>query len=271
MHRAANFAAYGPGPRHGACHPRGGFDIAEIWRAMSGGRGPGDESGRHGGGHGRHGGHGRGGWGRGGPFGPGFGGPGGGAFFPFGPGGPRGGGRRGGRARRGDVRTAALLLLAEEPRNGYQIMQALEERSGGAWRPSPGSVYPALQQLEDEGLISTSEQDGRKRYELTEAGRTAVAERGEDAPAPWDELAGDVSQETWELLKTAREAGGALFQVLQTGSEAQRREAQRIVANTRRDLYRLLADGDPVEPAGTADADARADEDGPENGEDSKA
>jgi DNA-binding PadR family transcriptional regulator len=265
MHRAANFAAYGPGPRHGACHPRGGFDIGEIWRAMAGGRGPGDESGRHGGhgghGHGRHGGHGRGAWGRGGPFGPGPGG----AFFPFGPGGPRGGGRRGGRARRGDVRTAALLLLAEEPRNGYQIMQALEERSGGAWRPSPGSVYPALQQLEDEGLITTSEQDGRKLYELTDAGRTVVAERGESAPAPWDELAGDVSQETWELLKAAREAGSALFQVLQTGSEAQRREAQRIVAGTRRDLYRLLADGDPVERA-----DSRGD-DTPEDGEDSVA
>ncbi len=265
MHRAANFAAYGPGPRHGACHPRGGFDIAEIWRAMAGGRGPDEESGRGGGrgGHGRHGGHGRGPWGRGGPFGPGFGPGGGGAFFPFGPGGPRGGGRRGGRARRGDVRTAALLLLAEEPRNGYQIMQALEERSGGAWRPSPGSVYPALQQLEDEGLITTSEQGGRKLYELTDAGRAAVAERGEDAPAPWDELAGDVSDETWELLKTAREAGSALFQVLQTGSEAQRREAQRIVANTRRDLYRLLADGDPVE---SNDA-----EDTRDNGEDSAA
>src|SRR5580693_5727276 len=73
---------------------------------------------------------------------------------PFGPGGPRGRGRR---ARRGDIRTAALLLLAEEPRNGYQIMQEVQERSGGVWSPSPGSVYPALQQLEDEGLIRTEE------------------------------------------------------------------------------------------------------------------
>src|SRR6476469_4573453 len=83
-------------------------------------------------------------------------------------GGPRGRGRK---ARRGDIRTAALLLLAEEPRNGYQIMQEVQERSGDVWRPSPGSVYPALAQLEDEGLISTEERDGRKLFALTDAGR----------------------------------------------------------------------------------------------------
>src|ERR1700704_5129922 len=95
----------------------------------------------------------------------------------FGPGGPFGPFGRGRKARRGDVRTAALLLLAEEPRNGYQIMQELEERSEGLWRPSPGSVYPALQQLEDEGLIRSEEADGRRLYHLTEAGRAYVAER----------------------------------------------------------------------------------------------
>src|SRR6267142_1980350 len=81
-------------------------------------------------------------------------------------------GGRGGKARRGDIRTAALLLLAEEPRNGYQIMQEVEERSNGVWRPSPGSVYPALQQLEDEGLIRSQETDGRKLFALTDEGRT---------------------------------------------------------------------------------------------------
>ncbi len=80
----------------------------------------------------------------------------------------RGGGGR--KARRGDIRTAALLLLAEEPRNGYQIMQEVQERSEGAWRPSPGSVYPALQQLEDEGLIRSEEVDGRKLFRLTDEG-----------------------------------------------------------------------------------------------------
>src|SRR5271157_1182876 len=107
-----------------------------------------------------------------GGFGPGPGGFGG---FPFG-GGPRGRGRK---ARRGDIRTAALLLLAEEPRNGYQIMQEVEERSEGVWRPSPGSVYPALQQLEDEGLIRSEETDGRKLFRLTADGEAYLKDRGE--------------------------------------------------------------------------------------------
>src|ERR1700761_5154502 len=85
-------------------------------------------------------------WGGGGPFG----GPGG----PFGRG-PRGRGR--GRARRGGAPRAAGRLLAEEPRNGYQLMQTIEERSGGRWSPSPGSVYPTLAQLEDEGLIRSTD------------------------------------------------------------------------------------------------------------------
>lgn len=263
MHRTADYAAYGGEHHHQQHHRegcrRGGFDVAELWRAMSGGRSGGPGEGRHGG-HGGHGRHGRGGpggpgdFGRGGfPFGPG-GFPGG---FPGGRGGPWGGGRRGGRARRGDVRTAALLLLAEEPRNGYQIMQALEQRSGGTWRPSPGSVYPALQQLEDEALIRSEEQDGRKLYRLTDAGQQFVDERGEDQPAPWDQMAGDVSQDAWALMQTARETAGALMQVLQTGSDAQRKEAQRILAGTRRDLYRLLADGhDGAEDEGDDDAAA---------------
>src|ERR1700722_6266578 len=105
----------------------------------------------------------------------GFGGEGFGGFG-FGRG-PRGRGRK---ARRGDIRTAALLLLSEEPRNGYQIMQEVQERSDGVWRPSPGSTYPALQQLEDEGLIRARELDGRKLFELIDAGREYVKERGED-------------------------------------------------------------------------------------------
>src|SRR5690349_15091308 len=113
----------------------------------------------------------------------------------FGPGaGPRGPRGRGRKARRGDIRTAALLLLAEEPRNGYQIMQEVEERSDGWWRPSPGSVYPALSQLEDEGLIRTEEHDGRKAFAITDAGRKALEARGEDATAPWEQLSGEVGQ-----------------------------------------------------------------------------
>lgn len=166
----------------------------------------------------------------------------GGGWGGFGPGGgPRGRGRK---ARRGDIRTAALLLLAEEPRNGYQIMQEVEERSDGVWRPSPGSVYPALQQLEDEGLIRSTESDGRKVFALTDEGQTHVQERDPDAPAPWEEMSGDVSDEAHELGKLMRELASAFVQVMRTGSEAQMARAREVLSTARRDLYRILADGD---------------------------
>jgi DNA-binding PadR family transcriptional regulator len=170
--------------------------------------------------------------------------------FGFGGFGPGGGPWRGGRkARRGDIRTAALLLLAEEPRNGYQIMQEVEERSEGVWRPSPGSVYPALQQLEDEGLIRSEELDGRKVFALTDAGRAHVEERGTDRPAPWEQMSGDLGAEAVELGKIMREVAFAFMQVLHTASETQQEEARKVLATVRRELYRILADGaDPESP-----------------------
>ena len=174
-------------------------------------------------------------------FGPG-------PFGGFGPGGgPRGRGRK---ARRGDIRTAALLLLNEESRNGYEIMQEVEERSDGVWRPSPGSVYPALAQLEDEGLIRSQELEGRKLFALTDEGLAFVKERGEDKQAPWDQMSGDVSAQAHELGKLIREVASAFAQVIKTGSEAQMGEARKVLAATRKDLYRILADGDPETASG---------------------
>jgi DNA-binding PadR family transcriptional regulator len=220
------------GCRHGGDR----LDFHAVLHAMSGHRGPGsagDQGEGPGHGPGRHARHRH----HGGPRG-GFGGP-----FGFGPGGgPRGRGRK---ARRGDIRTAALLLLNEEPRNGYQIMQEVQERSDGVWHPSPGSVYPALQQLEDEGLIRSQESDGRKLFQLTDAGREYVAERGEDKPAPWEQMSGDVSDQMRELGKLMREVGFAFAQVMKTGSEAQIGEARKVLSTARKDLYRILADGDP--------------------------
>src|SRR5579864_3515954 len=190
---------------------------------------PGCRAARHGGEHGRGFAH--------GPRGE-FGGPFGG--FPHG-GGPRGRGRK---ARRGDIRTAALLLLSEEPRNGYQIMQEVQERSGGVWRPSPGSVYPALAQLEDEGLIRTEDSEGRKLFAITEEGRALLAERDAGKPAPWDAMSGDVSVRAHELGKLMREVSHAFVQVMRTGSEGQMARAREVLAGTRRDLYRILADGE---------------------------
>jgi DNA-binding PadR family transcriptional regulator len=169
--------------------------------------------------------------GRGGPFGFGPGGPG-----PFGPGGPRGRGRK----RRGDVRIALLLLLGEEPRNGYQLMQTLEERSDGRWRPSPGSVYPALSQLEDEGFVRSIQSDSGRTFEITDAGREHLAERG-DQKAPWED-----DSEDGESYRDVRHIIGstvkAAAQVVQDGSPEQVAKAIEILNETRRALYRLLAE-----------------------------
>jgi DNA-binding PadR family transcriptional regulator len=168
---------------------------------------------------------------------------------PFMFGGPPGPGfrGRGPKARRGDVRTAILLLLAEEPRNGYQLMQEIEERSEGVWRPSPGSIYPALQQLEDEGLVRTVEADGRKLFELTDAGKQFVAERDKDLPTPWDEMTGGVSDETAEAANVMRGLAMAFAQVMQAGNKAQMEEATKALSETRRRLYAILAEDAPVE------------------------
>jgi DNA-binding PadR family transcriptional regulator len=186
----------------------------------------------------------------GGPRGE-FGGPGFGGFPPGG--GPRGRGRK---AKRGDIRTASLLLLAEEPRNGYQIMQEVEERSGGVWRPSPGSVYPALAQLEDEGLIRSEEREGRKLFALTEEGRRQLAERPAETAAPWAQMSGEFSSGAHELGRLMREVAFAFSQVMRTGSEGQMEKARDVLATARRDLYRILADGDG--PAGDATVDQDA-------------
>jgi DNA-binding PadR family transcriptional regulator len=171
-------------------------------------------------------------FGRGGPFG---------AFFFGGP----GGFPRGPRARRGDVRAAALLLLAEEPRNGYQLMQEIEQRSGGVWRPSPGSVYPALAQLEDEGLVQVEERDGRRTYVLTDAGRAYVEERRDDLVAPWEEMSESVDDDVASLFKEMRQVGMAAGQIGHMGSPHQITEARSVLANARRALYSLLAEDEP--------------------------
>jgi len=153
---------------------------------------------------------------------------------PFGPRGPR--------ARRGDVRAALLLLLAEEPRNGYQLMQEIEQRSDGAWRPSPGSIYPALQMLEDERLAVTVEREGTRMFEITDAGREWVAQRDPAAPAPWDAVKEEGGHGARQLMKTLREVAGAAAQVAQAGDEAQLAQAQELLRETRRSLYRILAE-----------------------------
>ncbi|MFK4146092.1 PadR family transcriptional regulator [Streptomyces sp. NPDC004065] len=176
-----------------------------------------------------------------GPFGPG--GPG---FGPGGPGfGPWGGRGRGGprgRARRGDVRASILVLLKDRPMHGYEMIQEIAERSGGAWKPSPGSVYPTLQLLEDEGLIVSETEGGKKLFSLTGPGR-AAAEEGPEAP--WEEASRGVD---WEALGEIRQAGFGLMeafgQVWKTGTKEQRDKALAVINDARKKLYLILADED---------------------------
>jgi DNA-binding PadR family transcriptional regulator len=207
---------------HGRCHHKGRgmghMAFPELLAMMGPGRGP---------------------EGRGGPFGRGdFG------FGAFGPGGPRGRGRR---ARRGDIRAAILLLLAEEPRNGYGLMQEIEERSGGVWRPSPGSVYPALSQLEDEGLVRAEEHEGRKSFTLTDEGTAHVEANRERYGTPWETVGEGATNELHELRHAVGGLATAAVQVGQTGTKAQLGEAKAILEEARRALYRVLAGDAPDE------------------------
>jgi DNA-binding PadR family transcriptional regulator len=200
---------------HGHGHGRGHGPGGECGpaRFRFGGRGEGGRGGGPGRGHGPHG------------FGPGFG--------------------RGpwSRAKRGDIRAAILLALADEPMHGYQIMQKFEERTGGAWRPSPGSVYPTLQLLEDQGLVESTESEGRRVFSLTEAGKTEAASLKEKlGDSPWGE--GGEQDPRFALRQAAFGLAGAVKQVAMTGTADDAQKALEILREARKKLYALLADAD---------------------------
>ena len=159
---------------------------------------------------------------------------------PFGPMGAYGGFGPGGRARRGDIRTAVLRLLAESPMHGYQIIQELSSRSGGAWSPSAGSVYPTLQLLADEGLVTAEETSGKKVFSLTESGTAAVAAVA-DQPAPWED-ASQADSATGEYREAAGRLMQAMFQIGKNGSADQRAAALEILTDARKKLYTILAE-----------------------------
>jgi len=172
--------------------------------------------------------------------------PGGGRHF----GGGRGPWQRPGpRARRGDVRAAILDVLhadVEQNLNGYQVIQKIAERTDGAWKPSPGSVYPTIQQLEDEGLLATAEDAGRKVLRLTDAGRSYVTEHPDEMAAVWAPFDEESDAEDGtDLKKVIGQTMAAIWQIASTGTTAQVEEAAQVLAETRRKLYTILAEGDP--------------------------
>ena len=191
---------------------------------------------------------------RGGPLDPGFG--------PFGPMGSgalraamfdrqfdRHGFGRGPRARKGDVRAAILDLLDEGGQwNGYQLIQEIAGRTSGVWRPSAGSVYPALQQLEDEGLIAPEGEGRRRMYALTEAGQAYAAEHADELRGSWDAVAGMTDEEALELGDLVRQVMVAVMEVRRAGSPEQLSQARAVLAQTRRSMYRILAEDGPADP-----------------------
>jgi len=181
----------------------------------------------------RAGGHGR-------SFGAGFGANFGGGFGPgfgkgFGPGGPR--------ARRGDVRSALLGLLAEQPLNGYGLIKAFTAKTDGAWKPSPGSIYPTLSQLVDEGLIILTDGSGsRSDYTLTDEGRAYVAEQAEEIEAAWENAGGTAGHEGHGEFRTSIGKLMAAISQFRMATPEQQKAAIAALDTARKELYRILAE-----------------------------
>jgi len=146
------------------------------------------------------------------------------------------------RMRRGDIRTAVLAVLTEGPGHGYDVMQNLEDKTGGAWRPSPGSIYPTLQLLEDEGLVRSTERDGKRVFEITDTGRIESADRIEQAGGtPW-ELAGKGPKRNRELRDAIGQLALAFKQISMVGTAEQVDRALAILIDARKQMYQILAE-----------------------------
>jgi len=203
----------------GRCNPEWGRDLSDWLAKMSGHRSQHSQQA-----HGH--------WGM-------FAGP------PFGPwwgaGGPRG--WRPPKARRGDVRAAILAVLVEQPMNGYQIIQEIANRSGGVWKPSPGSIYPTLQQLEDEGLVRVEADGGRRAYTLTDEGRSYVNEHADEVSAPWQAMS-EAGEDDDGLKPLIGQVAAAVWQIVATGTPEQQAKGRDALVELRRKLYSTLPDDD---------------------------
>ena len=150
------------------------------------------------------------------------------------------------------MRAAILAVLADGPLNGYQVIQQISERTGGAWRPSPGSVYPTISQLEDEGLVDGDEERGRRTLSLSDAGRTYLEEHADEIEEVWAPFTREVDERSEgdrepgpDFASLKPELGrvmNAVWQIITTGTDEQRRQAVGVLVDARRALYQILAD-----------------------------
>jgi DNA-binding PadR family transcriptional regulator len=208
----------------GRCNPAWAKDLSDWLAKMTEARGPrGSQAFGH--------------WGA-------FGGPG------FGPWSGMGRSWRAPKARRGDIRVAILGVLAEQSMNGYQIIQEIASRSGGVWKPSPGSIYPTLQQLEDEGLVRVEEDAGRRAYTLTDEGRTYVTEHADEVSATWQAMS-DAGDDDDGLKPLIGQVAGAVWQIVATGTPEQQAKGREALAELRKKLYSILAEDDPAPDNGS--------------------
>jgi DNA-binding PadR family transcriptional regulator len=152
-------------------------------------------------------------------------------------------GRGGSRARRGDVRAAALALLTERPMHGYEMIKEIEERTGGIWKPSAGSIYPTLALLEDEGLVASEEVEGKRRFTLTDEGREQAESRSGESP--WEQVTAGADPGELRLRRAFVALRAAVLQVGMAGSAEQAERAQELLDETRKKVYAILAE-DPA-------------------------
>ena len=146
-----------------------------------------------------------------------------------------------GIVRRGDIRTALFAFLLEQPGHGYEVMQYLETKTNGAWRPSAGSIYPALQQLEDEGMVRSEEQDGRRVYRLTPAGKKEGKARLATRGLPWERMA-DEPPELVDMRRSVAELTSAATEVVKLGGSDKISRGVEIIRDARKLLYGLLTE-----------------------------
>jgi DNA-binding PadR family transcriptional regulator len=136
-----------------------------------------------------------------------------------------------------------LALLAERPMHGYEMIREIEERTDGAWVPSAGSIYPTLQLLEDEGLISGQESEGKRRFSLTDTGTAEQSEKAGER-TPWDAVRADAGPEQMQLADSMKKLHHAIRQVFTAADQGQQKRVRELLDQTRRKIYAILAEED---------------------------